>query len=385
MVLRKPPMQWDETDLQSLIDAKVEESSHIEYKRQLNITKARDRKEIAKDVSAFANGMGGIIVYGIEERETTEGPPIPVSLCPIQEPGLEKRLEDILLNSTSPRMEFRINPIVVDGGYYVVVEIPQSFAGPHMVTLGDESRYYKRRNFQAYPMTEEEIRVAYLHSAQSLDTVRERYVNARLTPTTNGIFYVQTVAVPLYMHDLLINPPRFDTSIFNKPIEGAFNPTKIYRGRPSPGPNGFEFFSPNREKYDYALRLLESGHLENIETYGFGDADERERFLPSQSILEALHDTLLYFGQIYQAVGYFGPFQLYYRLLGLRGSSLGVGRVYHFQPGPIQEDEWERGLSTDVWATIQSPLGIVRHFMDLLWNAYGYKRCFLFDEQGELK
>lgn len=158
----------------------------------------------------------------------------------------------------------------------------------------------------------------------------------------------------------------------------------MYRGRPTPGPNGFEVFGPSRADYDYCLCLLESGHLEVIDAFG-RFCGKSQRFLPSQSILEDLHDTLLFFGKIYQEVGYFGPVQLYYRLLGIRGSRLGVRYEPILLPEPVQEDEWERGISTDVWAMVQSPLEIVRHFMDLVWSAYGYRRCLLFNEQGGLR
>lgn len=381
MVLRKPPMEWDKDDLQSLIDNKVEESLYVEYKRQLNLDKPRDRKEIAKDVSAFANASGGIIIYGIEEEGTDDSPPIPTSLNPINEPELEK-LEDILLSSTAPRMEFTIHPIRVDGGYCVVLEIPPSYSGPHMVTLGADNRYYKRRNYQAFPMSEEEIRTAYLRAAQSLSTIRERYIRIRLTPPDDGRCWTQILAVPLYEHDLLINPSTFDTALFDKPIDGAFNPTIIYRGRPRPGPYGLELFGPNRKEYNYALRLTESGHLETVMAYGFpGDP---ERYLPSLQILHELHDVLLLFGRIYQAVGYFGPTQIYYRLFGITDSRLTVPPSFLFRPGPIQEQEWERTFSTNVWTMIQSPLEITRYFMNLVWNAYGYSRCFLFDKDGIL-
>jgi len=51
-------------DIQKLIENKIEESLTLEYKRELS----RNNKEIAKDISAFANTSGGVIIYGIEEK-----------------------------------------------------------------------------------------------------------------------------------------------------------------------------------------------------------------------------------------------------------------------------------------------------------------------------
>jgi predicted HTH transcriptional regulator len=56
------------SDLYSMIKNEVQESIHIDYKdsRALNKKKLH---EIAKDVSAFANSDGGVIVYGIREDQ----------------------------------------------------------------------------------------------------------------------------------------------------------------------------------------------------------------------------------------------------------------------------------------------------------------------------
>ena len=61
-------IEWDEGDILSLIKDKIQESITLEYKKSNALEKADRRKtEVSKDVSAFANSAGGVIVYGIEE------------------------------------------------------------------------------------------------------------------------------------------------------------------------------------------------------------------------------------------------------------------------------------------------------------------------------
>jgi len=57
------------SDIQKLIDNQIEESIHLEYKQSDAFGKTDGkRKEIAKDVSSFANSDGGIIIYGLTEQ-----------------------------------------------------------------------------------------------------------------------------------------------------------------------------------------------------------------------------------------------------------------------------------------------------------------------------
>lgn len=61
--------KWIEEDLVTLITNKVRESVELDYKKCPSLQKNDSKKdaEISKDVSAFANSAGGIIVYGMEE------------------------------------------------------------------------------------------------------------------------------------------------------------------------------------------------------------------------------------------------------------------------------------------------------------------------------
>ena len=66
--MAKSVSQWDASDLQALIGQ--EETSNLEFKRSdaLDNTDG-NKRELAKDVSAMANAAGGVIVYGIEEKD----------------------------------------------------------------------------------------------------------------------------------------------------------------------------------------------------------------------------------------------------------------------------------------------------------------------------
>src|SRR5437867_3263073 len=82
----KDPSEWQEDDLQSLIDSRAEESITREFKRadSLGVPSKPEldegkKTEISKDVSAMANSAGGIIVYGIAEDKDAPHPAVSVS------------------------------------------------------------------------------------------------------------------------------------------------------------------------------------------------------------------------------------------------------------------------------------------------------------------
>src|ERR1039457_4117562 len=54
-------------DIQQMVSDQVQENIHLDYKRSRAIHKGA-RDDIAKDASAFANSDGGVLIYGVEEK-----------------------------------------------------------------------------------------------------------------------------------------------------------------------------------------------------------------------------------------------------------------------------------------------------------------------------
>lgn len=115
----------------------------------------KKKAEIAKDVSAFANSDGGIILYGIEEQEHKAH-----ALSYIDGNTYTKEwLEQVIQDNIQRRIEglkifpIRDNEDITKSIY--IVKIPRSSNTPHMSA---DKCYYKRNNFRSVKMEEYEVR-----------------------------------------------------------------------------------------------------------------------------------------------------------------------------------------------------------------------------------
>ena len=112
-------------DIYSLIENEVEENIHLDYKGAGALEKCdKKRTEITKDVSAFANSDGGIIVYGLSEEGHK-----PKDISPIDGSILTKEWLENVIMRIQPRIEnVKIFPIrngSLSNSLYVV-KIPKS-------------------------------------------------------------------------------------------------------------------------------------------------------------------------------------------------------------------------------------------------------------------
>jgi hypothetical protein len=149
------------SDLQSLIDNQIEENLHLDYKAAgaLHKTDGKKKIEISKDVSAFANSDGGVIVYGIKEFNDPTKKYLPESIDPIDRNEISKEwLEQVINSNISPKIEgIEIIPISIDitlNKVVYIVRIPKS----NTAHQAKDNRYYKRYNFESIAMQDYEVR-----------------------------------------------------------------------------------------------------------------------------------------------------------------------------------------------------------------------------------
>lgn len=134
---------------------KIPEDLHLEYKGGKAINHS-EVKEISKDVSAFANSDGGVLIYGVQEDKATH---LPISIDGVDSKIYSHEwLENIIKSNISPIIpDFVIKTIKIKKGSNLVIysiSIPKSYRAPHQAK---DKKFYKRYNFKSEAMENYEI------------------------------------------------------------------------------------------------------------------------------------------------------------------------------------------------------------------------------------
>ncbi len=157
--------EFNEDDIYEIINSKLEESINIEFKAAEALSRKQSvKKEISKDISAFANSDGRLIFYGINEKDH-----VAESISFIDGNQYSKEwIENIAISNIQEKIsELKIIPIRFQGDInktVYVVKIPKSGNAPH---INGDKKFYRRYNFQSVAMEEYEIRDLYLRYQES--------------------------------------------------------------------------------------------------------------------------------------------------------------------------------------------------------------------------
>jgi hypothetical protein len=194
------PTNLTEKYILDLIENETPEGDNLEYK-QIVDNGDNDKKEFLADVSAFANAHGGRIIYGIVEKDG-----LPSEIRSILADKIDhevQRLNNIIAAGISPKLNCKISPVTISPDKTVlVIEIPKSWNGPHMVIFKDTNKFYLRKNNSKRLMDVDEIRISFTHDQNLKNKINnfrmERasvILNGELEPnlSTEGIVLVHVI------------------------------------------------------------------------------------------------------------------------------------------------------------------------------------------------
>ncbi|MFI6341414.1 helix-turn-helix domain-containing protein [Streptomyces sp. NPDC050535] len=212
----------DSVDYRSIADlidnvdaAKAED---LDYKREHYGNGDEAREELAKDVAAFANHTGGLLVLGMAENK---GVPSKVFDVDLDDRHL-RHSRQVIANNTAPPVPYEAIPVhnpVAPGTGFLLLAVPRSPYAPHAVTARptklsrDTLRYPRRGGSQTEWLTETDVatsyRARYTAAAERdrrLADVEEDLVDAVASRTTPHLI---VILVPEQASDMVIDSDRF--------------------------------------------------------------------------------------------------------------------------------------------------------------------------------
>lgn len=170
----EPIEETSPAGIQRLVDEQVPEGDQLDYKQDAYdgaSGKNDKRDELRKDVTALANGRGGVLVLGVADNRG-----IPTKVLGLQADleATEGRIRQVLASSVEPYLEVETVPIRGSSAEptCLLIVVPRSSRRPHSVrpTTDTEALKYARRGG---PHTE------WLSESQVADAYRDRFALAQ--------------------------------------------------------------------------------------------------------------------------------------------------------------------------------------------------------------
>ena len=379
-----------EKDIRRLVDDRSQEQDTLEYKSAMYGNADDDKKEMLKDIVSLANHRGGHLIIGIEEDEDGTAK----NVAGIEPDNYVERIRGSCLANIDKRIVgLDIEDIPLENGRVVIViYVPESINGPHMVTHKGLNQFWKRHGRQKIKMTIDEIGSAYdrqLHALNRLD----RFLFSRKAQILENIgsrTYMIIACSPAYLKAEAV----FD--IHDKALRGmiadpsslvAGNYGNIFCGVPYPTINGlradqhtpYEIDNPSFDRY---IEVFSNGYIE----FGkwMGAVSEQDRYFASEADTLLIVNFMGFVEGIYDRYLPSIPIAVNFAMFNCRGVWLAVSRRSQDQNVKWQQQhlEWGAVYAEDINKERKM---VTKKICDRLWQAFNRDRCSLFDDLGTFR
>jgi hypothetical protein len=375
-----------EQDLLDLIAAGVPEGLSLEYKREPWSSTDADKREALKDITSFANSVGGHVILGMEEKAG-----LPKRLTGLPDVDLDQltnRLGSLVRDGIEPRaVGVRMRSVATAGGSAMVIRIPRSWNPPHRVRVGGWNKFFVRNSGGVHEADVEELRVLFTVTADA----RERMQVFR----ADRIAKVARNLGPVWFHKGgLLFLHVIPLSAFTQPQQ--LSPEEIFREGALFAPIGTDGARTPRFNLDGFINIR-GGEICHGYTQVFRNGIVEATKAGIKSEWE--HGEIVHWSEVPKLVsavpkyieglrrfGISPPLVVMISMQGVEGAKLGLkgydrdlAEIAAFPRGEtlLLPDVLLEGYSTE--ASVQRSLIPA---LDALWNAAGFSRCTYYDDEG---
>jgi len=202
---------------EALLDAAVAvgavETGDLDWKSELPPAKGLPQTDFPKDVAAMANSGGGVIVFGVRESQKAATERVDVGEF---DEAYERTLRSTAITAISPPV-FGLNVYRLGDGAKraVVVEVPASIDGPHLIYRNDYFGAPIRNDSDTVWMKERQIEAMYRarfderrHATEALDNLFTETASGRDTDKRAWLIAAAHPRVPRFRDRLTRDQAR---------------------------------------------------------------------------------------------------------------------------------------------------------------------------------
>ena len=413
-MLNKPLEEITVDDLRQLIDDQVQEGKTIDYKeamyrvdrlskderKSLSAEEQKKRqadrdetiREFLKDISSFANTLGGHLIIGMREANG-----IPTEICgvEVEDPDAKKlQLEELLQRWLEPRISPTIRFIKVESRFVFVIRVLQSMVSPHRVTHRDFGHFFARNSAGVYRMDTSNLRTAFTLSEtiferiksfrkERVEQIKAAQAPVPLPPTAKMILHLIpqdsfAARISLDVHTLqrlahMTKPPGKRNWHDQLNMDGLVT---YYGGDLSEADVLYEHAA-------YA-QVFRNGILEAVQnriTCRLPDQRERGDVLDIHSIERNLVSLLPDYLQFFKQVGVSPPIWCFLTLTDVKGLPIIEQHDYEWRPPIDRPDLFLPEILLDDLAIEASV--ILKPLFDMIWNSAGWPGSPSYDDEGK--
>lgn len=380
-VLRTLVGQLTADNIETLIREHVPESRRLDYKRDVP-TEDKQKADLVNDVCSFANTDGGVIIFGIDERDAAGNKTGKAQRIA----GIDGTADDAIVRLTQA-VESKITPSIgrllrfqaleTEGAHTVLaLGIAQSYARPHREE--NKQRYWLRNDGGKYQPDVVETRRMFLESESWIDQA-EAFVSSRVRalgriPFNESAFAAvhvlplgrlrqQLDLAPIYDRVNSLPPSDGGAMQVRPNLDGACGQTAVY--------NTPALLSEHVQVFRFGgMEFASTRAVRSHDVHGqhiYGD-------LLTRNVRSVIHNAVRELGI---AFGLDAPFLLSLALRGAEGYTFRRGSNL-FIPLPVTDDELR------IPSVIFEPAGdldvSIRQLTDVLWQAVGTRDAYWPDD-----
>ncbi len=382
-------------DLRYLVENNIQERKTLEYKKELPDNTDSGKKEFLGDISSLANTLGGDLVFGIEENDSVLQDELGIEIDNID--AEVARLENIIRDGLSPRIDVDIRSIDVEnGGKVLVLRTKASIESPHRVIFKGHDKFYKRNTNGKYPIDVNELRTAFIRASDVVDRIK-RFRTTRIIDIKSGDtpYPIQDHSSFIALHIIplsaLTTSFRLNSETLLSLTEGKYSSffTPLFHHGWSHRINldGVVAYCADKKKIaETYSQLYRNGIFEAVESgITICRGESEKKVLPMYLIEDEIMKYSLKVINLLSQLEIQPPFYIFLTLSGIKGFTIRAPNAYTIFGGePITQKDLllPEIIFENTEENIQHKF---RPVFDMIWNAGGVSKSINFDEDGNFK